>query len=396
MTKSTENVRLKNRKALWVVLALIPLIGILVILLITEALLNTSKKSFEIAAEGDPRVVILREYPPNLELSITRRKGDTATIDERGQHTQAVIRTNDEGFIQPSGTHKEADKTLVFLGGSTTECLWMREEQRFPYLVSKVLEERTAFSVNSYNGALGGNDMRHSINILWNKALALSPDYVFLMHNINDMTLLQRRPSYWENKERPYLANVDEIDRQVPYANLRAMFGGWFPNIRALFKKVFSPTNQDEWHEVRGKAVLQDTTRILKEYEQALRSFISICQSWNITPVLMTQANLITGIDMGTVDLNADFEASLKRKGSSYQEYQLLYTQMNQVNRKLSTIYKIPLIDLDQKVPKEKTYFYDKVHFTYKGSKKAAEIIAEAMTELLDTLSESDSKVVLE
>lgn len=396
MTRSTENVSLRKRKHLWAALVLFTLIGIFAILLIGEALLNTSNKSFDFGKQGDPRVIILREYPPNLELAITRRKGDTVAIDERGQQTRAVIRTNEEGFIEPSGVHKKADKTLVFLGGSTTECLWMKEEQRFPYLVSKLLEENTALAVNSYNGGLGGNDMRHSINALWNKVLGLSPDYVFLMHNINDMTLLQRRQSYWENKERPYLVSVDEIGKQVPYANLREMFGGWFPNIRGLLKRAISPTHQDEWHEVRGQEALRDTTRILKEYEQALRSFISICQSWNITPVLMTQANLITGIEMGTMKLNTDFEASLKRKGSNYQDYQRLYTQMNEVNRKLSTKYQIPLIDLDREVPKVEAYFYDKVHFTHKGSKKAAEIIANAMTKLLTVPTESATEVVLE
>ena len=343
---------------------------------------------------ADARVVILREYPPNIDISMTRKKGDAAIIDERGQYTQARIRTNNQGFIQPCGQHENPHHSIAFLGGSTTECLWMPEESRFPSAVGPLVEEQTQLKINTYNGAFPGNDIRHSINILWNKTLQLSPSHVLLMHNINDLSVLRTSGTYWKNEERPHWTSTDKVDETVPYANLEKTFGGWFPNVKALIRKAFSSTRDDEWHGVRNAKLEPNTSQILEEYEQALKSFITICQSWNITPVLMTQANLITGIDSGTIKLNADFEASLRKSGRSYKEYQALYTQMNQVNRKLANIHSIPLIDLDREIPRKEAFFYDRVHFTEEGSKRAAEIISKSLIFLLTNKPETSEETI--
>ena len=52
-----------------------------------------------------------------------------------------ILRTDKDGFIEPSIIHDDADMEIVFLGGSTTECLYVREENRFPYLTGRRLED---------------------------------------------------------------------------------------------------------------------------------------------------------------------------------------------------------------------------------------------------------------
>ena len=51
----------------------------------------------------------------------------------------------------PSKVHDHPDLTLAFLGGSTTECIYVDENNRFPYLAGRLIEEQTGLKVNSYN-----------------------------------------------------------------------------------------------------------------------------------------------------------------------------------------------------------------------------------------------------
>ena len=53
-----------------------------------------------------------------------------------------VLRVDRQGFIMPAKIHDHPDLTIAFLGGSTTECTYVDEDQRFPYLVGRLLERR--------------------------------------------------------------------------------------------------------------------------------------------------------------------------------------------------------------------------------------------------------------
>src|SRR5262245_59139032 len=74
------------------------------------------------------REIHLREHPPGLVWHTTPDKFgvDYAQTDSLVKK-EYVLRADENGFIIPSRIHDSADLTLVFLGGSTTECLFMEE-----------------------------------------------------------------------------------------------------------------------------------------------------------------------------------------------------------------------------------------------------------------------------
>ena len=84
------------------------------------------------------------------------------------------------------------------MGGSSTECMYVDQEKRFPYLVSKKFS-KGQLKVNSFNGGVSGSNSMHSINILLNKGLDLNPDFCIMMHNLNDLIVLFYEDSYWNN-----------------------------------------------------------------------------------------------------------------------------------------------------------------------------------------------------
>src|SRR4030042_516486 len=91
------------------------------------------------------------------------------------------------------------DLPIDFFGGSTTECVYVDEDNRVPYLAGRLLERQTHLKVNSYNAGRSGNDTLHCINVLMNKVVNLKPDLVVLMENINDLAILMYDKTYWNH-----------------------------------------------------------------------------------------------------------------------------------------------------------------------------------------------------
>ena len=73
-----------------------------------------------------------------------------------------TIDTDGNGFIKPSTIHENPDVTIVFLGGSTTESMFVKPENRFPYRVGRILEKNLGVKINSLNAGKSGNNSMHS------------------------------------------------------------------------------------------------------------------------------------------------------------------------------------------------------------------------------------------
>ncbi len=126
--------------------------------------------------QGVKRYIKLREFEPGYADVLLPPK-EALTVSDTLVRRDYLIRVDDNGFIMPSKVHEHPDLVLAFLGGSTTECIYDDENNRFPYLAGHLLEEKTGLKVNSYNAAKSGNDSLHSINVLLNKVVALKPGH---------------------------------------------------------------------------------------------------------------------------------------------------------------------------------------------------------------------------
>ncbi len=81
----------------------------------------------------------------------------------------------------PAQRFDSPSATIVFLGGSTTECLFVAEDLRFPTYVSTLLETK-GLQINSMNFGRSANNVQHSINNLINHVVNDEPDIVVMMH----------------------------------------------------------------------------------------------------------------------------------------------------------------------------------------------------------------------
>ncbi len=295
------------------------------------------------------RSIRLREWRPNWSASYTPQLEQLDHSDALVQKAYPV-RIDSEGFMVYKPVHTPTDYSLVFLGGSTTECLYVEDSLRFPYLTAQMLENQTGKIFNSYNGAMGGNNSMHSINLLLNKVIPMQPHVVIMMHNVNDWNVLIKEKDYWNNNPSKSMI----ID---PH-------GG---------KK----TEKDEWKHIRGKKVEYELSEVIEKFKQAQHLFIDICQRYEIEPVLMTQASRFTDqiedkIHHGIINHGKDL-------GFTYQVAKTLQDTFNMTIRTVARERSVLLIDLDAHIPKTSDYMYDIVHFHKGGTKAAAEFIAAAL-----------------
>jgi hypothetical protein len=361
-------------------LAAVVVLAILVLAFVADKIIGLKVASHEPPLQ---RYVRLRELSPRTFEVITPPPKIFDT--EAGSKPRPVhIRVDSQGFLMPSRVHAHPDLVLAFLGGSTTECRVVPEENRFPYLVGRLLEKDLRVKVNSYNAARSGNNSLHSLNILLHKLMPLQPDIVVMMHNINDLVALLYERTYWNN-------NASRRVLVVVKPTLEGQVRGFFQVLRErtiphlyraiveFSQRVRGKEEEDEFRQVRGRKVKIDRPYLLQEFRSNLQMFIDMCRDRQITPVLMTQPNRLSGnLDPQTWKEVKVMEAM----GIKFAEFEKLHGLFNQAIRDVGAANKVLVIDLARDIPSEPQYVYDPVHLTEKASKLAARIISRELEPL--------------
>jgi hypothetical protein len=324
------------------------------------------------------RAIMLREYRPLLKQWF-----DAGREDEHYDTLVAkkyLMRIDADGFIEPSKKYTNPDMSLVFIGGSTTECRFVDEEHRFPYLVGVLLEQQTGIKINSYNAARSGNHSLNSLDILLNKVFPIKPDIVVMLENINDLTILLYESSYWNrNSSRSVIFDINkEIDanflkvirdRYIP--NLAMAMHSFDNTIRILWKS--NKKSRDEFAHIRGKNLIVDESAMVEQFEMNLQSFIYLCKARNIIPVIMTMPSRFKE-KPDQIILDAFNNPPL-----DYFKFKQIFDLFNKSILKKAQENNIMVIDLAKEIPQENEFMYDIVHYTDKGSRKIADIISDRL-----------------
>ena len=349
-----------------------------------EKMLGHLNHSRNLLLYSEKRYINLREFPPNIDVTEVPQEKTVQGSD--GLVRQAYrVRTDDQGFLLPYHRYDHPDATLVFLGGSTTACIYMEEDNRFPYLVGNLLEQMTGKKITSINSGVSGNNTLHSIDILLNKVIPLKPDIVVLMENINDLICLTYNKTYWS--KNPSRGVVVEFTFYKNLQGLRALStlarDIYIPNLHAatrilsreLFRKSKDP--DDEFAQVRGKKVELHKAELIDEFTMNLQTFINICRARKITPVLMTQFNRYKEhpdekVRFAMQKFAADTKIPVEEVLDLYGRFNDAIVAVGQANHVL-------VIDLARAIPQDKQYMYDVVHLNPEGSRLAARVISEKL-----------------
>ncbi len=308
----------------------------------------------------------IETHPPFRKLGI-----DRAAIDP--DEPVAMLRTDDRGYILPGRRFADPDATIAFLGGSTTQNSAVKEEIRFPALVSTLLEEKGQ-RVNVLNAGKSGTNTHDHLNTLLNHVVEDDPDVVVQMEAHNDVGMLAGRGAY-----RPRGASRLNASKVSTWL---LQWGSTHSSLAGALRKwlTIRPVRAIEFK--RAGSELERKELPYHEYEHRLRAFVGICRSFGIVPVLMTQPSIA-------------MRTKLTPNWTDLQNQE----RFNEIIRRVAADEGVLLVDLvahlsaevpDWKEPNR--IFYDGVHVNDAGSEILARHIAQRLQPLVEQIRTASSR----
>ncbi len=310
-----------------------------------------------------------------------------------GLGQQVRFTTNEFGFRTPRlvSVEKGESETRVFaVGGSTTECLYLDDEDAWPEVLQRRLGAELA-RLDVINVGHSGDGTREHIALLAQRVVPFEPDVVLFLVGINDLNL-QFAPDYSilrtgsrSHLEIPEpglgmllksrLADLSHLARAAVWARRRFVhearggnpiqdeYGGWVDKKR------------EDW---RALPLVQlDPVRFPgPEYEQNLRTLIGITRANGAEPVLLTQP-VIWGAEPGEWEDRLWAARTRDARLSHAQAWEIL-ERFNEVTRRVAREVDVLLVDLARIVPKDPELFYDDDHLTIAGARVVGEAVADA------------------
>jgi hypothetical protein len=329
------------------------------------------------------RSILLKEFAPNedyMERPSDHYIKGTQNLEQKAYR----LRTDEDGFLigpnDLSDTIKAKKPDIIFFGGSTTECSYVEEENRFPYLVAQKIRNSNGQRIRVLNGGVSGNHSMHSLLNYLAKGLALEPSYAVLMHAINDLVSFSKTLSYWDAPSTRSILQINRKENPI-FESLRSIKNFLAPHIwlkvsHVVALNVDGLSVADEWEGYRDRRISykEIESALRKDFKASLKSFIRISRAWNVEPILMTQFNRLNENDSF---VKATFER--EKQSVTYDEFVELYRLSNDIVREVSEEERVFLIDLESTVKKTPDFIYDAVHLNSNGSKLVADIIVKAL-----------------
>jgi lysophospholipase L1-like esterase len=301
------------------------------------------------------RVALVRMHHGLRQLPVDRHN---VTPDS----PKALLRTDERSYILPSRRFEKPDKTIAFLGGSTTECAALDEDQRFPALVSQLLEAQ-GLKVNTLNAGVSGNTTQDALNILLNHMNQDGPDVAVLMEAANDVGVLIGDGSY-RTREAEIVTPATALRWPLQLASSRLWLAGALRSYLTL-ATIPPPEVGDPAHAAEPPPAPP------AEFVKRLRAFAALCRAFGIDPVLMTQPSVKT-------------PSALTPRWVTAKNQQAF----NDAIRSVAAEEQVPLVDLarhlEDDVPgweEPNRVFYDGIHVTADGSRIYADYITQRLLE---------------
>ena len=338
-----------------------------------------------------------RVWPPGLEALFRPAPGLLP-----GVAGEARFVVGPEGFRAdplPAQAH-----TLLALGGSTTECLYLDHEEAWPWLLQERLRSATGQSVWVPNAGRSGRNLRdHVVQLIHLLPQEPSLDAVLLMTGVNDLQLRLAQDEAFEPIDLRQPQAVAELlpraFERVPLARntgpiwrrtalwhaLSDLKWRWFgsPGDEAVFAGLYRT-----WREHRAAAAgwrtePPDLESALDEYERHLLHVVALCERAGVRLVLLTQPfvwaddlppEVAELLWLGGI---GDFQ---KEDGCVYYTAGALARALDAFNTRLRGVAataEIECFDLATALGQDPHWYYDDVHFNEAGARRVAELVCD-------------------
>jgi lysophospholipase L1-like esterase len=312
-------------------------------------------------------------------------KGAASKLDPVTQHTK-----NSLGFRGPDPPADFSQRlTILTIGGSTTECLFLSDGKTWTDAMARRLE-RAFPDVWVNNAGLDGQSTYGHLVLLRDFVDALHPRVAVFLIGVNDIGL---------DASNPY-----DTALTPPGSRLRstAVFVRDHSELAALTQNLFRAARAKEGGFGHGQIDLRTIPRLehneaetratiakfsvqLPAFAARVAAIVEECRSHGIEPVLVTQPGLYgdavdpaTGVDLSTLQVKG------AANGRLWWRVQEMY---NDITRQTARARDVVLVDAARDLPKDSRLFYDFMHFTNEGAAHLGVLIADGVESRLRAIS---------
>lgn len=303
-----------------------------------------------------------------------------------------VVSTNSLGFRgpEPPARFDEA-LTLVAVGGSTTECLYVSDGKTWPDLVGKELADRFRDVWVGNAGLDGHSTFGHGL-LVEQRLARLRPKVILFLIGINDVGREDLKAAdaavvaggaatgVWGRvvgAAAEHSAIVSTALNLLRYREARKL-NRVHSELQIRWARVLTPDRE------RARALMvEHRERYLPGYAARVEGLVHLCRAHGVEPVLVTQPALYgnvvdptTKVFLGTLEVDADQRLYGGLAWNLLEAY-------NDVVRDLGRRQGVLVIDLARELPKDSRLFYDFVHFNNDGSRAVAAIVSRSLCPFL-------------
>jgi lysophospholipase L1-like esterase len=374
-------------------------IGLLVAVILTEGAL------WVLRPVGNPYRGEALEVTWNIYAPEPFKPGQTILHPDaeilHGTVSPSRFTINEFGLRSPRlrSISKGSNELRIFcVGGSTTECLYLDDDNAWPEQLWKRLDPVKASSqtIDVINCGVSGYTTREHIATLAQRVVPLQPNIVLILAGGNDLglqlltedydilrrdsrsrhTLRSPEPGDTRELAKVALCDVSQVVRRFVWLKrswrttddrgnpLQDLEGRWYQEQRLTGSKLpYGHLPSDV-----------PTT----EFEQNLRTLVGICRSNAATPVLITQPTIMRdGMPESELWMTAD--CIYRNQRMRPEEYRALLDRFNAAALRVAAESNCILIDLAREMSGNAEWFYDACHFNVAGANKVAEVIHQCL-----------------
>jgi lysophospholipase L1-like esterase len=295
-----------------------------------------------------------------------------------------VFSKNSLGFRGPEPP-RDFDRhlTLLAIGGSTTECLYLTDGASWPERLGEALAPRfDRLWVN--NAGLDGHSTFGHLLLLDQIVLRLRPKVVLFLVGLNDVNRELPTGREVATSRAPLLHRLARHSAIVANAlDFRRHLEARELNLG--YREVdLARTPQKEADRPRAQALLErHRERSLPGYRSRVRELVRVSRAHGIEPVLVTQPALyggerddVTGVNLRWIEVDARQQIHGGLAWRILEEY-------NDIVREVGRSENVLVVDAARELPKSSRLYYDFVHFADAGAREVAAIAARALCPLL-------------
>ena len=297
---------------------------------------------------------------------------------------------NSLGFRGPDPPTDFARRlTVLTIGGSTTECLFLSDGKTWTDAMARRLE-RSFPQIWVNNAGLDGQSTYGHLILLRDFVDALHPRVAVFLIGVNDIGLESGNP--YDTALTPPSSTFRSAAIFVRDHSELAAFAQNLSRAARAKDAGFGHGQIDvtriphlEHDEASTAATLTMFSAALPAFASRVAGLVDESRRHGIEPILVTQPALYgNGIDPATgVDLST-LQVKGAANGRLWWRVQELY---NDVTRKAAHEHGVVLVDAARELPKDSRLFYDFMHFTNEGAARLGELIASQIETPLRAIS---------